>query len=126
MVIFSLLKRKTSVVVYIACETLWTNFMNETVPTIPGIGYRCHELITDGKAFFFYIIPGSSNPTDASTKANPNLKLAEVLKTNKCATPCKCVFMLQISLFRHVNCIATNRFLMSIDVTINPDQLETC
>lgn len=103
MIVFSLIKRVIPIVVYNDCETLWLNLMNDTIPTIPEIGYRYREPIANGRIAFTCLIPGDLNSADATTKAKPNSMLTNAIRTNKCITPCKRVFMSQDSPFRHLS-----------------------
>lgn len=101
MVIFQLLKRQIPIVVYVDNQTLWGNLMNETVPSIPEIGYRCREPIKNGIIASICLIPGDINPADAMTKAKHNNSLERAITDHKCCTPAKRVFMLQDSPYRN-------------------------
>ena len=107
--------RSVPVVSYIDCDTLWTNLMNETVPTIPEIGYRCREAITSQRTHSMCLIPGAINPADGTTKAKPNRMLEHSILHNNLDTPPKRVFMLQESPFRHCSYIPTSSVPMPSD-----------
>ena len=81
--------------------------MNETVPTISEVGYRCREHISYRLVDSMCLIMGNINPADAMTKAKPNKALKHVLESNICITPTKRVFMLQDNEYRHLKWIPT-------------------
>lgn len=112
----NLLNREVPIVVYIDCETLWLNLMNEADPTIPQIGYRCRDFIIEVKASSVCLITGEHNPSDAMTNAKPNTQVAAILSTNKCVTPVKKGFMLQNSPYRHLPWIPTMRVTIPNDI----------
>ena len=112
---FNLLNRQIPVVFYIDCDILWTNLMNETVPTLPEVGYRCREAITYKRVDSMCLISGCYNPADGFTKLKPNGVLKSVVASNKLATPVKHVFTLQDCQFRHLSYIPTSSVPMPMD-----------
>lgn len=100
MVMFTLLKKEVPIVVYIDNQTLSSNLINETVPSIPEVGYRCREPIHDGRIASACLIPGDINPANSMTKAKPNRCLKQAIFANKYVTPSKKVFKLQDSKYR--------------------------
>lgn len=110
-----LMRKDIPVVVFIDCDTLWSNLMKETVPTIPEIGYRCREAITEERVHSMCLIKSSSNPADALTKAKANKSLQIAIDSNSLITPPHRVFMLQSSRFRHLSYIPTSTVPMPND-----------
>lgn len=101
------LDRTIPVVAFLDCNILWSNLINETVPTIQGMGYHCHECIATMRVYSNCLIPGTINRTDGTTKAKPNHILENFIGTNKWCTQPKRVFMLQDSPFFHRTYITT-------------------
>lgn len=115
MIAFTLLKKIVPFVLHVDCETLWTNLMNDKVPCNPEIGYIVREYIARGIISSICLIPCTSNPLDAMTKVKPNYALQVALKSNRCITPCKRVFMLRDSSYRYLTWITTSKVPMPTD-----------
>lgn len=111
-IIFQLLKREVPVIVYIDCETLWKNLMQETPISIPEIRFRVREKINLGIVTSVCFLPDEINPADVLTKQKPNKKISKVLETNLCISPCRQVYMLQTSPYRNASWIPTMKVPM--------------
>ena len=86
-------------------ETLWANLMNKTIPTIPEIGYRFREHISNRLVDSLCLIMGNITPAEAMKKAKPNSALKKLLTRNRCITPSKREFILQDNEYHHLKWI---------------------
>lgn len=98
--------------------------MSDRVPCVPEIGFRCREFISRGKVSSACRIPGTLNPVDTMTKANPNSAIQTAIETNICSNPSKHVFMLQKSPYRHLNWIPTTKVPMRNDARLKVQAAE--
>jgi len=115
MIVFQLLKKEVPVVAYIDNDTLSTNLMNTTVPSIPEIGYRYREVMHNGMVASVWLVSGMIYPAGALTKVKPKNMLREAIVSGYCKTPAKSVFMLQTNPFRHVSWMPTSKVPMPDD-----------
>ena len=111
--VFHILKREVPIVCYIDNETMWSNLMNTTVPSMPEIYHRCREAIYTEVVNSVCLISGTLNPADAMTKFKDNQMLQRSIHNNICYTIPTRVFMLQTSRYCDCNFIPTTRVPMA-------------